>query len=94
MIDLTEELRKMSARHPTPDGHVPVKSALGALIDRYGVGSIPLAELHRANSVTPEQWARMKAKAAMDARQLAADIARRSRQDVMADEWAASHGGR
>lgn len=91
---MTDTIASLIARHPAPDGYTPRKSDLGELIDRYGVGNIPLEELHRANAVTPEQWAAIRAKGRNDARRLAADTARRSRQDAMADEWAASHGGR
>lgn len=88
---MADQLGDLLARHPAPEGYVPVKSDLGALIDRYGVGNIPLSELHRANTVTPGQWAAMRAKADADARRLAAETARASRHDAMADEWAASH---
>lgn len=88
------DLSDLIGRHPRPPGYTPRKSELGRLIDRYGVGSIPLEELHRANTVTPEQWAAMRAKANKDARALAASAAAADRHDQMAIEWEATHGGR
>lgn len=87
---MIEQLSAMVSRHPCPPGYTPRKSDLGRLIDRYGVGKIPLDELHRANSVTPTQWAAMQAKAAAEARSSAASTARRQREDRMAEEWEAS----
>ena len=89
---LEEELRGLSARHPCPEGHTPVKSELGRLIDRYGVGNIPPSELHRANTITPAELERLKLKQAAEARESSARLARTERIDRMADEWAATHG--
>lgn len=91
---LDDELRALSARHPCPDGHVPVKSPLGALVDRYGVGNIPLTELHRANTITRRELDELKIKQSTAARSLAASAAAADRHDRMADEWAATHVGR
>lgn len=87
---MTEKLADLVARHPCPPGHTPRKSELGQLINRYGVGKIPISELHRINTVTLEQFAAIKAKADAEARQSAVDHARRERQDAMAAEWEAS----
>ena len=88
------DLSDLIVRHPCPPGYTPRKSELGQLIDRYGVGNIPLEEMHRANTVTPGQWAAMRAKANKDARALAASAAAADRHDQMAFEWEATHGGR
>lgn len=93
-MQIADELRALSARHPAPEGHVPVKSTLGELIDRYGVGNIPLSELHRANTISRAQLDEIRLKQAARATAAAARTAEADRHEQMAIEWEASHGGR
>lgn len=91
---LDDEIARMAERHPCPAGYTPEKTALGELLDRYGVGNIPLAELHGANSTTLRTYELMKLRQATAARAKAARGFDAMRRDLMAAEWEASHGGR
>lgn len=89
---MADTISDLMARHPCPPGYMPVKTQLGELIDRYGVGSIPIEELHRINTVTPAQMAALRAKADADARAAVARTHDFDRIEQMAAEWEASHG--
>lgn len=90
---MAESISDLIARHPCPTGHVPVKAPLGELIDRYGVGGIPVGELHRINTVTGRQAAALKAKAHADARAAAARRHDAERADLIAGELEAMRHG-
>ena len=91
---MADSIADLIARHPVPEGYTPVKSDLGVLIDRYGVGNIPLAELHRINTLTRDQMLALRAREAAQDRASAARTAESIRHEQMAIEWEASHGGR
>lgn len=91
---MSKSLAELIAGHPCPQGYTPVKSPLGELIDRYGVGNIPLSEIHRINCVNSVQLGALRAKERTDARAAAASEAADRRHEQMALEWEASHGGR
>lgn len=93
-MQIADEMRALFARHPVPEGYTPVKSELGALIDRYGVGNIPLDELHRANTISRARLDEIRLKQAASARAASARSAEADRHEQMAIEWEASHGGR
>lgn len=59
---------------------------------------LSVAELHACNTLTPEEWARVRAQAALremqrvqDAKRRAAEAFADMRHDRMAEEWEASH---
>lgn len=91
---MSKSLADLIAGHPCPPGYTPAKSPLSGLIDRYGVGNIPLPELHRINTISRAQLDALHAKARTDARAAAASEAADRRHEQMALEWEASHGGR
>lgn len=91
---MSKSLADLIAGHPCPQGYTPVKSPLGELMDRYGVGDIPLPELHRINTISRAQLDALHAKDRASARAAAASEAAGRRHEQMALEWEASHGGR
>lgn len=91
---MSKSLADLIAGHPCPPGYTPAKSPLGELIDRYGVGNIPLSEMHRINTISRAQLDALRARARTDARAAAASKAAGDRHEQMALEWEASHGGR
>lgn len=91
---MSKSLAELIAGHPCPPGYTPVKSPLGELIDRYGVGNIPLSEIHRISCVGSVQLEALRAKDRAVARAAAAAKAADDRHEQMALEWEASRGGR
>lgn len=91
---MSKSLADLIAGHPCPPGYTPVKSPLGELIDRYGVGNIPLSEIHRISCVNSVQLDALHAKDRAAARASAASEAEDRRHEQMALEWEASRGGR
>ena len=91
---MSKSLAELIAGHPCPPGYTPVKSPLGELIDRYGVGNIPLSELHRIDCVNGVHLEAMHAKDRAAARAAASSDAAGRRHEQMALEWEASRGGR
>ena len=61
------------------------KVTLSALLRRYGT-PVPLAALHRANTVTRREYDRMRAEADVAEKRRRAEDARRAREDRWAEE--------
>lgn len=91
---MSKSLADLIAGHPCPHGYTPAKSPLGELIDRYGVGNIPLSETHRINTISRAQLDALRAKDRAVSRAVASSEAAARRHERMALEWEASHGGR
>ena len=91
---MSKSLADLIAGHPCPPGCTPVKSPLGELMDRYGVGSIPLSEVHRINTINRVQLDALRAKDRSVSRAAASSEAAARRHEQMALEWEASRGGR
>lgn len=69
-----------------PKGEV---SQHGVLIRKYGVGKIPIDELHSINCILSEDWEHEKAEQEYKRRREAAQKAERIRHDKWADEYSA-----
>lgn len=86
MIALNEALRRHSFAREFAGGKERCTDCLS------------VAELHACNTLTPEEWARVRAQAALremqrvqDAKRRAAKASAALRHDRMAEEWEASH---
>lgn len=91
---MSKSLADLIAGHPCPHGYTPAKSPLGELIDRYGVGNIPLSEMHRINTISRAQLDALRSRDRAVSRAVASSEAAARRHERMALEWEASHGGR
>lgn len=91
---MSKSLAELIAGHPCPQGYTPTKSPLGELIDRYGVGNIPLSEIHRINTINRAQLDALRSRDRAAARAAATSDAAGRRHEQMALEWEASRGGR